>query len=67
MSAVLWCDNGGHAFKAGTPGSQSGSFTERDEEGNAVSVQYDACPEHPFRKDNARPTQALSEGKTSGK
>jgi len=46
VSAVLWCDKGDHAFKAGTPGSQSfrGETVGRD--GQPEIVFMDVCPEH---------------------
>lgn len=49
MSQVLWCDNGGHAFKAGAPGSQSFTGTEVDEEGNVKTVKMDVCATHTFQ------------------
>lgn len=49
MSNVLWCDPGNHAFKAGQPGSQSFQGTTRDEEGNPIRIEMDACSEHSFQ------------------
>lgn len=52
MSGVAWCDPGSHAFKAGEPGSQSFQGTTRDEEGNPIRIEMDACSLHSFLPPN---------------
>jgi ribosomal protein L37AE/L43A len=59
VSTVLWCDAGDHAFKGGRPGSQSVQGTEINEEGNAVSVQQDVCPECAVEARQRRVVQAI--------
>ena len=56
MGSAAWCDNGNHAFKAGTPGSQSGEFNQTDDDGRTVSVRFDSCPDHAFQPNGPRPT-----------
>lgn len=49
MSKVQWCDygdNGGHAFKAGIPGSATFNGTEYDDNGAPIDTTMDACPDH---------------------
>lgn len=56
LSNVKWCDAGDHAFKAGTPGSQSATMQEADEDGIMRSVNMDMCADHALTK---RTFQAL--------
>ena len=53
VSDVKWCDAGNHAFKAGTPGSQTFRGTYVNEEGMSVVANIDTCPEHAFRPSTA--------------
>lgn len=62
MSGVAWCDPGNHAFKAGEPGSQSFSGTTRDEEGNPVRIEMDACAKHSFQSQTAQTTKVIEAG-----
>ena len=61
MSAVKWCDNGEHAFKAGVKGSQSGTMTIIDDDGMPQTVTIDACPEHSFQPSNAKKVEAIEQ------
>lgn len=66
MSAVKWCDNGEHAFKAGVKGSQSGTMTIIDDDGMPQTVTIDACPEHSFQPTNAKKVEAIKSGSDNG-
>lgn len=52
VSAVKWCDKGNHAFKAGEPGSQSFTGTNRNDDGSEETVHLDMCAEHSFSLTN---------------
>jgi hypothetical protein len=65
MSGVAWCDPGSHAFKAGEPGSQSFQGTTRDDEGNPIRIDMDACKEHSFQPQKQETTQAIATGRDS--
>jgi hypothetical protein len=58
MGVALWCDPGDHAFKGGTPGSQSFMGTEVDDEGKEKNVQVNVCPDHTFRTLTGEPGKA---------
>jgi len=59
MSAVAWCNPGNHAFEAGIPGSESGTMTVRDEEGQPITKTFDACPEHSFQSQRKAKAEAI--------
>lgn len=63
MSRVAWCDPGDHAFKADTPGSQSGSMSVNGPDGTRKEIQYDACPKHAFGvgQESGQPTLPWTE------
>lgn len=61
VSAVKWCDAGGHAFKAGEPGSQSLDVTQRDDAGKEERVTMDMCSKHAFPTGNTDPTMRAVE------
>ena len=53
MSAVLWCDLGNHAFKAGMPGSAQLTGTITNDEGRQETVTQDSCAVHNYTNYNS--------------